>query len=532
MEIGLEFKQIVDEYKQIRSQSYKKGLMYIRKKCAEAKEVMDKVDYTCLQYYLAEALLYNNRGVAGIKIALYVTKTLYNVKPHRRELVMAYNLMGNDSMYQNPMVALENYLNALKLAEDNGFKDIIRTLYNNIGCMYMVVKDNKKAIPYLEKAWKNLKETEASNYMKFYILYNLALSNFELGNKNKFQKYFKLLEAVVNESGSRTVETLYLWIRICNDCYSGDLDKAEADIKQIVLRSKNDGVGAEILCDCIIFVDGWIKYKFYDYALEALECLENCSINNNYFAAQRDVVALRIEAYKLLDKEDLVVSEMKRYYEISRKTEQVNHEVMANSFDARIKVKHLTEEQALAQQETKRMKEKSEMDSLTGLSNRYVLDEFLKNKFQGFIDNGNIIGMEIVDIDYFKQYNDTYGHLAGDECLKKIANILKEIQDKNTLIMRYGGDEFVVIYLNKTKEEVAQKANRLKQLVKEANIEHKGSFSSEKVLTVTQGIHVGIPEKGQSGYDFIRLVDLALYDGKIERGSIIYYKKREPYKEK
>lgn len=80
--------------------------------------------------------------------------------------------------------------------------------------------------------------------------------------------------------------------------------------------------------------------------------------------------------------------------------------------------------------------------------------------------------MEILDIDFFKQYNDNYGHQQGDECIIAIADELKKMEDRQTFCARYGGDEFIIIYAGASAEEVYAKAAALRQNIMDLKLEH------------------------------------------------------------
>ncbi|MDD6183180.1 MAG: GGDEF domain-containing protein, partial [Lachnospiraceae bacterium] len=118
----------------------------------------------------------------------------------------------------------------------------------------------------------------------------------------------------------------------------------------------------------------------------------------------------------------------------------------------------------------------------------------------------------MLDIDYFKEYNDTYGHQKGDECIKKIGKLLKkEIKSvKNTFCARYGGDEFVIFYQNKSDEEIHRIAARLKKRVQDLKIQHDAS-EINSVVSISQGIYNRVPSEEDSLEDYLRMADKALY---------------------
>lgn len=127
--------------------------------------------------------------------------------------------------------------------------------------------------------------------------------------------------------------------------------------------------------------------------------------------------------------------------------------------------------------------------------------------------NGQPLSFEILDIDYFKQYNDNYGHQAGDECVKAVANLLRGMENEKIFCARYGGDEFVIIYNGMSEKEVFECAERLRQEVMRLNLEHLYS-DVYPTVTISQGIYHSIPKDGNRIWDFLHAADTLLYQVK------------------
>jgi diguanylate cyclase (GGDEF)-like protein len=126
------------------------------------------------------------------------------------------------------------------------------------------------------------------------------------------------------------------------------------------------------------------------------------------------------------------------------------------------------------------------------------------------------LSLIFLDIDFFKPYNDTYGHLAGDECLISVANSLKKTLHRPTdFLARYGGEEFVVI-LPETSEDGALKiAGDLRETVESMGMQHEASVVADHV-TVSLGTATMIPSEGSALSDLIDAADKALYRAKEE----------------
>ena len=161
------------------------------------------------------------------------------------------------------------------------------------------------------------------------------------------------------------------------------------------------------------------------------------------------------------------------------------------------------------------LQKKSEIDALTGLPNRMSYDQYSEELEKYLYANQKTLGVEILDIDYFKQYNDNYGHQNGDECIKMIAGELQKLVQECPKIYaaRYGGDEFVIIYPGLLLSEVEGFVKTLKKAVQSKGMEHKFSKASD-VVTVTQGVCFDIFSKGKTLSDFLKRADEALYEEK------------------
>lgn len=153
-------------------------------------------------------------------------------------------------------------------------------------------------------------------------------------------------------------------------------------------------------------------------------------------------------------------------------------------------------------------------DSLTNIGNRRAFDQYIYHKWDTLLNEKSPLSLILIDIDYFKQYNDTYGHIEGDEALKFIANQLVNCIDPNTsLAVRYGGEEFAIILPNYAEYEAIIIAKKLQRLVEKAAIPHKSSPIKD-ILSISCGVANVIPSIEKDVYTLIRQADKALYKAK------------------
>lgn len=154
-------------------------------------------------------------------------------------------------------------------------------------------------------------------------------------------------------------------------------------------------------------------------------------------------------------------------------------------------------------------------DSLTNLYNRRTFEQVYKETVMENYRLNQALTLMLLDIDYFKQYNDTYGHVAGDRCIVEITTILKNtLCDEEVCIARYGGDEFIILL--KCVDQPRKTAENLVEAVRNQNIAHESSLVSDRV-TISIGV-VNRKIVGNSGETLLLDADKALYKTKKELG--------------
>lgn len=154
------------------------------------------------------------------------------------------------------------------------------------------------------------------------------------------------------------------------------------------------------------------------------------------------------------------------------------------------------------------------LDGLTGIANRRRFDEFVDNECLRSARDNTILSLILLDIDFFKPYNDNYGHLAGDGCLRQVASALSEVVHRPAdLVARYGGEEFVVVLPNTDIDGAIKLADVLCKKIRSLNIPHAYSEVAEH-LTISLGITSRVACESSSPTDLIALADEALYQAK------------------
>ncbi|MCF6336194.1 MAG: cache domain-containing protein [Spirochaetales bacterium] len=155
-------------------------------------------------------------------------------------------------------------------------------------------------------------------------------------------------------------------------------------------------------------------------------------------------------------------------------------------------------------------------DSLSNIFNRRYFDFILKKEWYRHMRNQINLSLLMCDVDFFKQYNDTYGHKKGDDCIRSIGEIIKEVcQRPIDIPVRYGGEEFALILPQTDTEGALQIGKEIQNKLEALNIEHIGSDIGS-FLTISIGISSIVPEKGHDYSEIIGFADAALYRAKAK----------------
>jgi len=153
-------------------------------------------------------------------------------------------------------------------------------------------------------------------------------------------------------------------------------------------------------------------------------------------------------------------------------------------------------------------------DGLSGIPNRRGFDETLEREWRRGGRSGTALSLMLIDIDHFKSYNDTYGHPAGDACLRRVAGLIRSNLGRTAdYVARYGGEEFACILPDSVRSGALAMAEGLRVAVAEAGIVHEFAPTAGR-LTVSIGLATLVPDHRRAATDLIELADKALYAAK------------------
>ncbi|MDX3959697.1 GGDEF domain-containing response regulator [Aliarcobacter skirrowii] len=185
---------------------------------------------------------------------------------------------------------------------------------------------------------------------------------------------------------------------------------------------------------------------------------------------------------------------------------------------SKVIIKARVKNQIKLKQKTELLEKLSNYDGLTNIKNRRYFDDRLTQVYKDSKIKNTNLALMMIDIDFFKPYNDNYGHGKGDEALKIVAktlenSILNTLDRPNDLVARYGGEEFVVLLSNIDLKELEEISNRVVKAIRDANIEHKFSKVAS-YLTISLGAVLYKSSNDLSIASIMKSADEALYEVK------------------
>jgi len=262
----------------------------------------------------------------------------------------------------------------------------------------------------------------------------------------------------------------------------------------------------------VLMAEMMVRTKYYSELFHLYDVL------NEIRPDQTDVLCFDLypfikECLQEAGKKEEYVAYTRRYLTLYQKYLRNNLMVGASILELRDRVNQVELEEKDTREYNLKLETIARYDSMTGLANRGYLHDYLSEKFEEAYLNQVPLGVELMDIDHFKGYNDTYGHLQGDVCLKAVAGVLREAETKNVFAARYGGDEFMLVYSNMTVREIREVAEKIQNGVRALKFYPEGKEKGVQI-TVSQGIFVKTPDAMNREWDFNSMADTALYEAK------------------
>lgn len=388
----------------------------------------------------------------------------------------------------------------------------------NIGVLYLKFNSPEEAKQCFEEAiWiANMLDNDSDNVPlsdkdKAIIYLNLVTSLIALRDAAAAREAFeKACELGIAGDGEK-VDALIYMIKAQLADLEGNIEERDEAIRKFDEGNVDQAI-LESFDDLLVYAIFLRKIGKDEEFIRVLRMIDNLAKNTNspYFALKS--LEQKIAYYDKKEMwNDYFAATGDFYVRIQAQQQEVDAN-NAQTLTSRLKLEEERFEKLKLESEKEALRAKSETDPLTGINNRAKINEISEAKFNEAMEKGQSFAVQMIDIDNFKEYNDTYGHQAGDEVIKKVAYAVDSLKRHYGVYSgKYGGDEFMVIFIDKEYSEVSAICEELKQKIAEYNIEHKSSKTGVKRVTLSQGTFFGRPNGNSKLWDFVFGADKALY---------------------
>lgn len=433
-------------------------------------------------------------------------------------LARFYNLRGSFfSWFEDYVAAIETFQEALQLSKQHNFQELRGKLIGNIAIVYIFIEDYQAAVEYLLESLNAPTDADV-----------------ELNYWNKVNQYFYL-------------GTAYLELEEIEMAYRCQLDienliegRNETEyfrfgililFGRIAMKRKNMEEAGQIIN---LLLDTKERFQYagiydkesYQYISLLYEYQKQSQVN--YY---EEVERVLMKMKKTYEKEATIrqrkrfFQEILRFYQKTGQCELYSEyagklleimeldsyetgENLLSVVQVRGQIKNLKISQYKENLRKMELDHLSKHDELTGLLNRRGMDFYAEQWMEKSRLDQTFFAVGIIDVDHFKQINDLHGHLEGDDCLSILGKVISKMQTSQILGARYGGDEFVILFLNVSGEEIEKFAREIQNGIKE----------KQNKFTISQGYAYAIPQTQMRLWDYLNRADEMLYQVKHKSG--------------
>lgn len=428
-------------------------------------------------------------------------------------LVRVYNYTGMfySSIYDE-ITALDYYLKSLQAAEIENDILAIAAVYNNIANCFEVKKSFHEALKYYQKSYEYVcKGQKDSYYAQAMALSNLCHCSYHAQEPFDFATCLSSFDKIPKEKYNKGMEAMRTYCEVFLKLNTQDMDgfyqKIEAILK--IEKEMDDVLLAYqiILVICKIMLELDNEY----YAQKCLKILKTISMDKE-LRMTKEVQEIIIEFCRRFNYQEALSGKCVKYYDIIMDIEKIDQKNSSAGLQVKMEAFYAKEKQSNLEQENDQLKSLVSIDDLTGILNRRSFEQDMHDPRLLAADS---VAVAMLDVDYFKEYNDFYGHQKGDSALVEIGKSLQSICKVGIRAYRYGGDEFAILFDNVTESTVYETLQTLKEGIENKKIEHDG-YRRGGFLSITCGFAF-TKDKVKHMNSLLKAADDDLYKQKEQR---------------
>ena len=435
-------------------------------------------------------------------------------------LTRAYNYLGVDASNNGVFdVAYYHFVNALNTCEHLNNNYLMSIVNNNIGQIFARMGYNDKALEYVKLS--NEQQLMSSKDDVYYYQnavnghFSEGVLNVLLGNIERAKELEMTTRKLDEESGIPGLTNIIIPVSFLR-LQLAVIENDEEYIEEYFRESKQMISDAHRLFDyitdirdlCIFLID----HERYEIVRSIIDTVSHAIIEANVPRMKQHLYAIEIAYYEKQGKMDELAKVLLDQHHADLEQEEEQSRIRLTSMELIDTMNNLRKQK-------RQLEIQAQTDALTGIPNRLSMEKDIDAAFEKAYSSSTSFAIEILDIDCFKDYNDYYGHPAGDVCLKKIAEAISRLSEEEGFrYARYGGDEFVLIFERKDEKEIHRIAKALESKIDDLALIHKKAKSSDRI-SISQGVCCDIPQGRVKPWDFFSTADDALYAAKSNRYS-------------
>lgn len=441
-------------------------------------------------------------------------------------LAMANNMLGIMSLNRgNAPFAMDYYFKAMQYCQDHSLPDLMWIIRMNIGAVYYSIEEYDDALKFYKNAYLSIsKENDEYNYEedRVYAIVSIANTYLAAGNVDAAGSTYD--RAAFAERDKYSLIT-----NLIIDCFAarlyaakGDAAEAERFIKAVHEEISSGITLMDVFDDIFSYLEMLLDKSYFDVFFFVMKRVLDIVSKTGLKNLEKKCLTLALKYFRITNDEQRYFEYAAKYFEIDEKLADENRLMVTNMIELRGSLHDLAKVNKEVEKENQLLNEKAETDPLTHLDNRFGLDRRRHEIYDRAIRENHSVAVEILDIDYFKQFNDNYGHQAGDRAIRFVSDNIKKLAGKDAIYAaRFGGDEFIIIYEGYALQEVFSFAKELKNNIISAHFTHEYTLLPEKIITISQGIYYGFPTDSMKYKHFLHTADGLLYKAKLTKRNCI-----------
>lgn len=430
---------------------------------------------------------------------------------------------------------LTNALKAAELLKDTDAYVLLAKAYVNMGYAYSCQENYQMALGVNDKAYQIIHTHRIKGDIRFSAINNLATSYHMLGDYKMGIKLLTECLSLFQIEAAEDYTGLAIYTMNLADCYEDnqEFEKSRKTLKD--MEGWLDKIPFKpIVCDyylrcALTYYAMGDQKQGNEYVDRSFPLVPKDIYPEQIYDDYREIIGILVrngEMERAIADYYLNTGNTEKALECHKKIETLYEKRMKEMDEVQLKVFQNIKAANAQTQRLKRIMRKNEellrQEPLTKLLNRSALLSAASEYMDTATQSKQRVGAVFIDIDYFKECNDTYGHAVGDEIIRTVARACKKEESSNIRFARYGGDEFFGITRGLSDEEVTKVASRICRRIREADIPNEKNPNGQRVTLSVGVVNVQVSCSGETIIEIVKLADQALYHAK-ERGKNAIY---------